>query len=237
MRTGFKVLRQFNDEVSIDVASRNPVERRLLGHFPSDGLPDRFARALAEERAVPVKELFESFEFFGRVRKHVRARPVADLCCGHGLTGVLFALFERSVERVVLLDRRRPPSFERGLAAAASGGPWVAEKVEYRTARIADAPDVLERGTSIVAVHACGLRTDRCIEAAVQLRGRVAVMPCCYPDAHCSAPATLVQHLGGALAFDVDRTYRLEAAGYRVRWDGIPTEITPMARILIGTPG
>ena len=61
-------------------------------------------------------------------------------------------------------------------------------------------------------------------------------MPCCYPDAHCSAPATLVQHLGGALAFDVDRTYRLVAAGYRVRWDGIPTEITPMARILIGTP-
>ena len=48
-------------------------------------------------------------------------------------------------------------------------------------------------------------------------------------------PAARQAELGTRLAFDIDRTYRLEAAGYRVRWDAIPEEITPMNRVLIGT--
>lgn len=237
MRTGYKLLPQFNREVPLDVGSRNPVDERLARHFPSDGMPDRLARALAAERAVPVKELFESFEFFARVRKHVRAPVVADLCAGHGLTGVLFALFERSVTRVVLVDRRRPESFERVLAAAARVAPWVREKVVYETLRLKQAHERLERGSAVLAVHACGTRTDRCLELALELGGPVALMPCCYPHDACPAPATLAQHLGADVAFDVERTYRLERAGYRVRWDGIPTAITPMARILVGVPG
>ena len=236
MRTGYKLLRQFNREVPLDVGSRNPVDEYLTRHFPSEGLPDRLARALAERRAVPVKELFESFEFFGRVRKLVRAPVVADLCAGHGLTGVLFALFERSVDEVVLLDQRKPPSYERVLDAAASVGPWVRDKVRYETARLRDATDVLAPGTTTVAVHACGQRTDHCLELAASLRGAFAVMSCCYPYGSSPAPATLTQHLGGDLAHDVDRTYRMERLGYRVRWDGIPSAITPMARVLVGVP-
>jgi len=232
----YKLLRQFNREVPFNVGSRNPFGESFQRHFPSEGMPDRFARALARARAVPIKEVFESFEFFGRVRKRVRAPIVADLCAGHGLTGILFALFERSVERVVLLDQRRPASFETVLEAAISVGPWVQGRVEYKTANLRDAVDVLEPGTSIVGVHACGLHTDRCLAIATELGSSVAVMPCCYPYRHCPAPATLVQHLGGELAYDVDRTYRMERQGYRVRWDAIPTAITPMARILVATP-
>jgi hypothetical protein len=235
MRTGYKLLRQFNHEVPFNVGSRNPFGEHFQRHFPGEGMPDRFARALARGRAVPVKEVFESFEFFGRVRKRVRAPVVADLCAGHGLTGVLFALFERSVERVVCLDQRRTESFETVLEAAISVGPWVRDRVVYETAKLGDAAEVLDPGTSIVGVHACGTHTDTCLDVAVALGSNAAVMPCCYPHRRCRAPATIVQHFGGDVAFDIDRTYRMEREGYRVRWDGIPTAITPMARILIAT--
>jgi hypothetical protein len=49
-------------------------------------------------------------------------------------------------------------------------------------------------------------------------------------------PAVLVRELGYRTATDVGRTYRLEHAGYRVRWGGIHRSITPMNRILLATP-
>ena len=48
---------------------------------------------------------------------------VADLCCGHGLAGLLFAIFEREVERVHLVDRERPASADLILQAAADVAP------------------------------------------------------------------------------------------------------------------
>ena len=237
MRSGYKLFRQFNAGAGFDVGSRNPIGPGHVASFGGDSLQDRLARSLAEERAVPVKEVFESFEFFGRVRKYVRGPVVADLCAGHGLTGVLFAAFERSVQQVHLIDRRRPPSADRVLAAVARVAPWVTDKVSWSTCDLESVGAVLPRGCSVIAVHACGLKTDRSLEVALEAGGPVAVMPCCYHDVHCDAPRTLVQHLGGDLAYDIDRTYRLECAGYEVRWDAIPAEITPMARVLIARPG
>ena len=192
-------------------------------------------RELAKQKTLPVKEILESFEFFARVRKYVRSTCVTDLCCGHGLTGILFALFERSVERVVLIDRQQPPSHAKALAAAIRVGPWVADKVRYQTARMKEVAAYLEPATSVIAIHACGTLTDRCIDCALEAGGAVALMPCCYHDRSCEAPPALQLSLGTRLAFDIDRTYRLEAAGYRVRWNAIPEEITPMNRVLIGT--
>ena len=73
----------------------------------------RLARALAARSAINLKEWLESFEFFARTRKHVRADVVADLCCGHGLTGLLFAIFDKKVQRVLLVDARRPRASTR----------------------------------------------------------------------------------------------------------------------------
>lgn len=166
------------------------------------------------------------------MRRHVRAPRVIDLLAGHGLTGALFAVFEPSVEEVVLFDRRRPDSFDDLMGAVAEIAPWGVGKLRYvrgelRTAKVAP-------GTGLVAVHACGSRTDLCLDLAVRGQAHVAVMPCCYVEPR-EAPECLVQSLGNALASDVDRTYRMRAAGYRVRWSAVPTEITPMNRILIAT--
>ena len=232
----FRFLRPFNEAPTrLLASSRSALRQRVGAYFREDTLQDKFVRALAAEGAVPIKEVAESCEFFARVRRHLRAPCLADLCCGHGLVGLLFALFERRVERVFLLDQRRPPLFDKVLAAATRVGPWVPDKVTYREAPLAGAADLLPPGTSVAATHACGVLTDRCLDCAVAVGGAVAVMPCCYPDRACPAPPTLHQHLGVPLAFDVHRTYRLEADGYYVRWSAIPAAITPMHRIIIGT--
>ena len=75
-------------------------ESAAQAYFADDSLQNRLVRALAAARLLPIKEVMESFEFFARVRKQARASCVADLCCGHGLIGVLFAMFEKRVEPV-----------------------------------------------------------------------------------------------------------------------------------------
>ena len=59
-------------------------------------------------------------------------------------------------------------------------------------------------------------------------------MPCCYGRTADDAPQGVRQHLGKEMAADVGRSFRLQAAGYRVDWDHVPAAITPMNRILIG---
>ena len=68
----------------------------VLRWFGGSSLMDRLARSIARRAAMDMKEFVESVEFFQSVRKHCkRCRTVVDLCCGHGFTGLLFAIFVR----------------------------------------------------------------------------------------------------------------------------------------------
>lgn len=231
---GFRVLRCFNDpELAPLSGSHGRIDARTTALFTRDNQVRRVIAALAADGLLPLKEVCESFEFFERVRSAVRAPVVADLAAGHGLTGLLFALFEREVERVVLVDTHPSPSHLRLLDALCGVAPWVRPKVRWVTGTIEDSPGHLEPGTSIVAVHACGVRTDACLDVAQAVGGHVAVLPCCHTRA-CGGPEALHIALGHRLASDVHRTYRLEAAGYSVTWSQIPQAITPMNRILVG---
>lgn len=233
----FRIFKQFNDpDFALKVDCRDRLRKSDTRWFPGEYLSSEFARALCEQRAIPFKEVLESFEFYGCVRKQVRAPDMADLCCGHGLVGVIFAMFERQVQRVVLLDRKRPDSHDLVLNAARAVAPWVEEKLSYVQDKTEAAAAHLVPGTSILGVHACGERTDQCIEHAIRLDGPLAVLPCCRHHRSSPAPVCLQLALGGDLALDVDRTYRLHQAGYHVRWDAIPESITPMCRVLVGQP-
>jgi hypothetical protein len=209
---------------------------QCAARFDGDGLVDQFARAVGARRAVRVKEFIEACEFFAAVRREVRAAVVADVCASHGLVGALFALFERSVERVVLIDKRVPDSRAAVLDAACEAGPWVRAKIEQRDGPLAQRGAELPPGAPVVAVHACGTLTDECIALALQLGGSVSLMPCCRPHRRSPAPPVLARELGPDIAYDVDRTYRLEQGGLTVRWDAIPASITPMNRVLVGWP-
>ena len=230
----FKAFPRFN------APERRPLARckqtmgaHWIEHFPGEGLTDRIARSLVRHRAISAKELLESAECFARIRRRTRATHMADLCCGHGLTGLLFAAHERGVETVTLLDRAEPPAAARVLDAVTEVAPWVAGKVRRARIMLSDATDALPPAASLVAVHACGARTDRCIDIAIELGGPVALMPCCYNRAAPHAPRAIRAALGAELTADIDRTYRLEAAGYRVDWSAIPEAVTPRNRILI----
>jgi hypothetical protein len=232
--TAFRLFKQYDGP-----AGARALKRRILlrpkhaEHFAGEGLPAQFARALCEEQALSLKELLEAFEFFQVVREYTAAPHVADVCAGHGLVGVLFALFERKVDTVTLVDRQQPMSYERILAAADRVGPWARDKLTFQKTTLKNA-DALPPGTSVIAVHACGLRTDRAMDLAIQVEGAFACLPCCRPHRRYPSPDVLKRELGGDLAVDVHRTYTLERAGYRVRWKTIPETITPMNRVLIG---
>jgi hypothetical protein len=231
----FRFLKQFNESAfAKKISSRDKLRQSDVRWFPGDYLSSVFARAMCERRAMPFKEVLESFEFYACVRNRIKAKSVADLCCGHGLVGVLFAMFERKVERVCLLDKVRPESFDLVLEAAQAVAPWTAEKIRYVEAPLKKTLQHVEPETAVLGVHACGKRTDYCIEHAIELGGSVALLPCCRRHRLHPSPDCLKQVLGADVAIDVDRTYRLDAAGYRVRWDEISPQITSKNRVLIG---
>lgn len=234
----FKALRQFNAPDAAPLAGRKDRMAPFWDHhFPGDTHIHRLARALSKRFAIDLKEFCEAVEFFARTRKAIRAPVVADLFCGHGFVGLLFGLFERRVERVILVDKMRPPAHDLILGAVAEVGPWVADKVEFRREDIRHHVD-LPAGASVVAVHACGPRTDRAIKSALACGGPVAVMPCCHhTSGYHQRPTAFDEVLGPDVAIDIDRTYRLEGAGYSVEWTAIPRAVTPKNRVVIGRPG
>lgn len=233
----FRLLTQFNTpDGARALGYKGYIDECCKSFFPGDDLGNRFVRALAERGAVPMKEVLESFEFFAAVRKDVRAPVMVDLCAGHGLVGVLFALYERKVQRVQLVDSKPPASRNLVLQAAAEVGPWTAAKIELRDQRIEAFADEMPAGASAVSVHACGIRTDRCIDIGLGAGGAIAVMPCCRSKRQSPHSATVGRALGFDLAIDIDRTYRMESGGLTVRWVEIAKAITPMNRVLVGRP-
>lgn len=238
-RVPFRAFRNFNrPELRAIAGIRHRIGKSAPELFPGDGLSRRLVRAIAEHGGLALKEVLEAFEFFDRVRRRVRRPDVADLCCGHGLVGLLFAVFEhRLVERVLLLDQRKPASAARIYAAALQVAPHIEGRVRWLEADLAEAARELTPGCAVVAVHACGGQSDRCLELALRAGGPVALMPCCHRGVGYRGPPALRRALGVGLATEVDRTYRLEAQGYRVEWSQIPAEVTPRGRILLGLPG
>ncbi len=230
----FKIYRQFDDASRREFAGmKHRIHSLPADLFPSDSLPDRLARSLAEHRVVHIKELLESFEFFSRVRRRVRRSTVVELCAGHGLVGLIFALVEPSVSRVELVDSRQPPSFDRILEAFTAVGPWVADKVAYRVESL-DESIVLPDGAGVVLVHACGALTDQGLDRAIAAGAPVAAMPCCYGKARRPRVRALTKEFGRPASIDITRSHRLADAGYLVDWTHIPRAITPMNRVIVG---
>ena len=112
------------------------------------------------------------------------------------------------------------PIFPKGLIAQ-----------EMSPERYVDIPDE----ALVVSVHACGVLTDRVLDCAIAARARVAVLPCCHSLNRCDT-GNLEGWMDGPLAVDATRAARLLSEGYTIRTKTIPSDITPMNRLLIGWP-
>ena len=105
--------------------------------------------------------------------------------------------------------------------------------MQLHTARVADVS--IEANDLVVSVHACGVLTDRVLDAAIAAQARVAVLPCCHDEATCDLGG-LRGWLDVEHAIDATRVARLRAEGYLVHTQRIPAEITPQNRLLLAAP-
>lgn len=213
--------------------AKDRLTRHDLGRFPSDGLFDRVARAVAEVGVLPRKELYEAWEVARRTRRRCRGGRVVDVAGGHGLLAHLMLLLDDTSAEALVVDPARPPSAEALSAAITSAWPRLAGRVRYETCPLVDID--LRVDDVVVSSHACGALTDQVLDAAARAGAGVAVLPCCHDAATCD-PGPLLGWLDLALAVDSLRAVRLEGRGYRVWTQTIPATVTPKNRLLLGVP-
>ena len=142
-------------------------------------------------------------------------------------------LLDDSSPEALVIDPKVPHSAAALHDAIISGWPRLRGRVKYVPNDIREFP--LASTDVVVSSHACGALTDAVLDAAASARATVAVLPCCH-DLGRSDAGALAGWLDGAMAIDVLRATRLEAKGYRVRTQTIPSDITPKNRLLIGAP-
>lgn len=214
-------------------ASRSRLHPGCAPLFPSANLRDRVARALCEARCLARRELFESWSFVDRVRRHLDAPVVWDLGAGHGLVALLLAILEPGLREVRAVDRRKPPCHEKIRAALAAIGGARLLKVRYDESRLDRLEPPRER-VFVTAVHACGRRSDEAIDLALAARSSVALLPCCHDASIHPLPGALLGRWSKRDAVDLARIFRLDAAGYRTLSRRLEDGVTACSDLIIG---
>ena len=204
-----------------------------LGRFAGSTLFDRLGRVVCGVGKLPRKELYEAWEVARRVRRWCRGGRIVDVAGGHGLLAHTMLLLDDSSPEAFVIDPKVPRSAATLHDAIVSEWPRLRGRVRRVPSDIG--AFLLASTDVVVSSHACGALTDAVLDAASSAHATVAVLPCCHDLARRNAGA-LAGWLDGAMAMDVLRATRLEAKGYRVRTQTIPSNITPKNRLLIGTP-
>jgi len=198
--------------------------------FVGDTLFARLARVVCGADCLPRKELYEAWETARRARRRMKGGRVLDLAGGHGLLAYVMLLIDDTSPSALVVDTRKPSSADRLAAALCAAWPRLAGRVTYVEGRLEDI-EVLSTDV-VVSAHACGSLTDTIVDKAIAAGADVAVLPCCQrEDPH----HPLAGWMPPAMAVDVERATRLCAAGYTVRTQHIPPEITPKNRLIIAS--
>lgn len=232
----FRVFKQFNElEGPLPVKLKRRLDKRTAALLQARGRTQTVLQTLAETPCIKLKEVLESFEIHAVARKRLVNSHLVDLCCGHGLTGLLFAIFDPGISRVTLLDREFSKSSGLILERLTSAFPDLQGRVVRRRLDLSDF-EVPSGDVALLAVHACGPRTDQCLDLALRHRSPIAMVPCCYTGTGKNDPYTLKAALGVPLSADVGRTYKLHHHDYDVQWERISSLITPMNRVMLAHP-
>lgn len=202
-----------------------------LGRFEGTTLFDAIGRAVCVAECLPRKELYEAWEVARRARRVFRGGRVVDLAGGHGLLAQMMLLLDDSSPSALVVDKALPDSAARVHEVLVHEWPRLAGRVSFPQLAIEDV--VLDATDVVVSAHACGALTDVVIDKAVSVGARVAVLPCCHDVETCDG-ADLDGWMDPSLAIDAARAVRLQARGYRIRTQTIPSEITPKNRLLLG---
>ncbi len=214
-------------------SSRERLSNRDLHRFTGDSLLDSVATVICGAECLARKEFFESYEVAKRILRRHRGGPVVDLAGGHGLVGFFVALMDRGTDSICVVDKRIPKSAARLREALSVKWPYVTEKWQFQEGKVQDA--VITGADRVLGIHACGGLTDEVLRLAGEHRARVAVLPCCHSHATLDSGG-LEGWMPMEVAIDSTRALALRAANYRVFTTTISEDITPMNRMLLGTP-
>lgn len=219
--------------VRFSPSSRARLTSHDLGRFAGSTLFDRIGRALCGAGCLPRKEFYESWEVARRARRLFRGGRVVDLGGGHGLLAQAMLLLDESSLSAVIVDPRVPAS--AGVVHDALVAAW--PRLKGRVSFLAQDMErlALDSTDVVVSAHGCGALTDRVIAAAIRVRARIAILPCCH-DVETCATGDLTGWMDPALAIDATRVMRLSGAGYQVRTQTIPATITPKNRLILAGP-
>ncbi len=213
-------------------SSKNRLTPGQADLFGTDTLFDKIARAVCSVGTLPRKELYEAWEMAKRVRRFFRGGRVVDLACGHGLLAHIMLILDQSSPKALAVDKKIPANARKLSEALIESWPALKDRIQYKQIAIEGVrtrPDDV-----VVSAHACGSLTDLVLGKAIEQKARVAVLPCCH-NLKKSATGSLEGWMEKTLAVDVKRALRLEAAGYKIRTQKIPNDITPKNRLLMGS--
>lgn len=215
------------------LSSRDRLTPLDAWRFGTDSLFDAVGRVVCDAQCLPRKELYESWAVAKKVLRRHRGGGVLDLAGGHGLVGYLMAIQDRGTTTVRVVDTRIPKSALRLRDALATRWPGVSESMQFLETSMHAVPVFVD--DRVLGIHACGTLTDDVLSRAVAERARVAVLPCCHPyDA--LDDGNLAGWMPADVAIDAVRALRLRDAGYQVWTTTIPSDISPMNRLLLGSP-
>jgi len=175
-----------------------------------------------------------------------RTITIKDLCCGHGLTGMLFLAcmppgrIQNTTIQTILVDQAEPQSHSILRDCISEICPWVSEETvtfisspleEYTLNEVREE----DGATIVISTHACGSLTDKVIEYSIETTkaSSIAVMPCCYTGTDRGAPYGIRRMLGVSLSADIRRSFHLQDHDYHVDFASIPKAVTPMNRIIL----
>lgn len=214
-------------------SSRGRLTSHDLERFPGQTVFERIARAVCAAGCLPRKELYEAWEVARRARRLFRGGRIVDLGSGHGLLAQVMLILDDSSPGAIAIDKAQPPCAARAHQALVDVWPRLSGRVTFLEGDLESVP--LTANDVVVSSHACGRLTDVVIERARHAGARLAVLPCCHDFEACETGG-LEGWLDPALAIDVRRAARLDAAGYRVWTQMIAPEITPKNRLLLARP-
>ncbi len=228
----------FNDEkFNHKIKASHRLNEQDLGFFQGNSPLDLIARLVCQSKSLRLKELLESMEFYLKIRKHIKVKQVKDLCCGHGLVGLIIACLEKEIEEVELVDIQFSQAHHRLYEILQEAFPHISTKIKRRTCRLSDLfKETTTNPAFLIGVHACGQQSDLILDLGKRYKNAVAVMPCCYPPKIKEKYEFLRDVLGVVLTLDIQRTQELQALDYQVQWLEISSRITQMNRIILALP-
>jgi len=254
-----------NDQLCKYLDKEDNIPTRITSSTSTNTILKAICDHLARSNApVDIKEVTESMEFYLRSGKRLigaakrvlqnnaedtsnsqRTITIKDLCCGHGLTGMLFLAclppgrIQNTTIQTILVDQTEPQSHSILRDCISEICPWISEETvtfisspleEYTLNEVKDE----DGATIVISTHACGSLTDRVIEYGItNAVSSLAVMPCCYTGTDRGAPYGIRRMLGVSLSADIRRSFHLQDHDYHVDFASIPKAITPMNRIIL----